>query len=224
MAAAALGGLALGLAALASLSVLPDLIPVIPFVGVLAAARRPQALPLGLGVLAGAGYAHRGHLGHGASRAGRPRLPRPAGQPDRTGVAVATVAAVAVAAWPPARSRAARLIPRPAALAAARGGRRAGPGGIDRLPDPAVGADRALEPGRGHRRVRRRAAEVPRPPGRAHALLRGGQPVLGHLVHRHPGAAARRVSGWPCSSAAACARCFGGPTRTAPPGPGGCRC
>ena len=56
-AAAALGGLALGLAALASLSVLPDLIPVIPFVGLLAAARRPQALPLGLGVLAGAGYA-----------------------------------------------------------------------------------------------------------------------------------------------------------------------
>ena len=40
----ALGGLALGLPALAAPNVLPDLIPVIPFVGLLAAARRPQAL------------------------------------------------------------------------------------------------------------------------------------------------------------------------------------
>jgi hypothetical protein len=63
-AAAALGGLALGLAALASLSVLPALIPVIPFVGLLVAARWPQALPLGLGVLAGAELRHRRHLDH----------------------------------------------------------------------------------------------------------------------------------------------------------------
>src|SRR6202020_671799 len=76
MAAAALGGLALGLAALAAPNVLPDLIPVIPFVGLLAAASRPQALPLGLGVLAGAGYA-----------------------------------IAATWTWPPARSRAARIIP-----------------------------------------------------------------------------------------------------------------
>ena len=103
---------------------LPDLIPVIPFVGLLAAARRPQALPLGLGVLAGAGYAIAGTWVTAPAALAAPGFPVRQASLIATGVAVATVAAVAVAAWPPARSRAARLIPRLAALAAARGGRR----------------------------------------------------------------------------------------------------
>ena len=108
MAAAALGGLALGLAPLASLTVLPYLIPVIPFTGLLVAARRPQALPLAVGVLTGAGYAIARQLGDRAGRARRPRFPGPAGQPDRAGVAVVTVTAVAITAWPPARAWAGR--------------------------------------------------------------------------------------------------------------------
>jgi hypothetical protein len=103
MAAAALGGLALGLASLASLSVLPALIPVIPFTGLLVAARRPQALPLAVGVLAGAGY------GVVACWVTTPAALTDPGFPVRpailiaAGVALATVAAVAIAAWPPAR-------------------------------------------------------------------------------------------------------------------------
>ena len=111
-AAAALGGLALGLAALASLSVLPDLIPVIPFVGLLAAAGRPQALPLGLGVLAGAGYAIAATWLTAPAALAAPGFPVRQASLIATGVAVATVAAVAVAAWPRARARVGRLIPR----------------------------------------------------------------------------------------------------------------
>ncbi|HZC60067.1 MAG TPA: hypothetical protein VE464_00380 [Streptosporangiaceae bacterium] len=110
-AAAALGGLALGLAALASLSVLPDLIPVIPFVGLLAAVRRPQALPLGLGVLAGAGYAIAATWLTAPAALTAPGFPVRQASLIAAAVAVATVAAVAVAAWPPARARAGRLIP-----------------------------------------------------------------------------------------------------------------
>jgi hypothetical protein len=102
-AAAGLGGLALGLASLASLSVLPALIPVIPFTGLLVAARRPQALPLGLGVLTGAGY------GVAVSRVVAPAALADPGFPVRQvslialAVAAATVAAVALTAWPAAR-------------------------------------------------------------------------------------------------------------------------
>ncbi len=102
VAAAALGGLALGLASLASLSVLPDLIPVIPVTGLLVAARRPQALPLGLGVLAGAGYAV------AAAWVVAPAALADPGFPVRQASVIAllvtgvTVAAVAVMAWPPA--------------------------------------------------------------------------------------------------------------------------
>jgi hypothetical protein len=110
-AAAGLGGLALGLSALASLSVLPDLIPVIAFVGLLAAARRPQALPLGLGILAGTGYAIVATWVTAPAALADPGFPVRQASLIATGVAVATVAAVAVAAWPRARSRAARLIP-----------------------------------------------------------------------------------------------------------------
>ncbi len=103
-AAAALGGLALGLATLASLSVLPDLIPLIPFTGLLVAARRPQALPLALGVLAGAGY------GVAVSAVVAPAALSAPGFAVRPAslialaAALATVAAVAVTAWTPARA------------------------------------------------------------------------------------------------------------------------
>ncbi|MGH3068283.1 MAG: hypothetical protein ACRDMI_06815 [Streptosporangiaceae bacterium] len=109
-AAAALGGMALGLAALASLNVLPDLIPVIPFVGLLAAARRPQALPLGLGVLAGAGYAIAATWITAPAALASPGFPVRRASLIAAVVAVVTVAAVAIAAWPPARARAARVI------------------------------------------------------------------------------------------------------------------
>ncbi len=111
-AAAAFGGLALGLAALASLSVLPDLIPVIPFVGLLAAAGRPQALPLGLGVLAGVAYAIAATSLTAPGALSAPGFPVRQASLIATGVAVATVAAVALAVWPPTRARAALVIPR----------------------------------------------------------------------------------------------------------------
>ena len=90
---------------------LPDLIPVIPFVGLLAAARRPQALPLGLGVLAGAGYAIAATWLTAPAALADPGFPVRQASLIAAVVAVATVAAVAVAAWPPARARAGRLIP-----------------------------------------------------------------------------------------------------------------
>ena len=101
MAAAALGGLALGLASLVSLGALPLLIPVIPFLG--AAGRGPAAaaLPLGLGVLAGAGVRPGRQLAGRAGLAGRSGLPGAAGQPARGVAAVLTVAVLA-RAWPAA--------------------------------------------------------------------------------------------------------------------------
>jgi hypothetical protein len=53
---AALGGLALGLTVLVAVRSLVDLLPTIVFLGTLLAVRRPQALPLGGGLLAGTGY------------------------------------------------------------------------------------------------------------------------------------------------------------------------
>jgi hypothetical protein len=52
---AGLGGLALGLTVLASISSLVVLLPALPVLAVLFAAGRPQALPFGLGLFAGAG-------------------------------------------------------------------------------------------------------------------------------------------------------------------------
>ena len=52
---AGLGGLALGLTVLASISSLVVLLPALPVLAVLFAAGRPQALPFGLGLIAGAG-------------------------------------------------------------------------------------------------------------------------------------------------------------------------
>ena len=53
---AALAGFTLGLTVLVGISSLVDLLPAIVFLGTLLAVRRPQALPFGGGLLAGAGY------------------------------------------------------------------------------------------------------------------------------------------------------------------------
>jgi hypothetical protein len=53
---AALGGLVLGLTVLIRIDALSDILPAIPFLGVLLAARRPQGIPFALGLLTGVAY------------------------------------------------------------------------------------------------------------------------------------------------------------------------
>jgi len=53
---AGLAGLALGLTILVRLDGLSDILPVVPFLGVMLAARRRQALPFGIGVVIGVAY------------------------------------------------------------------------------------------------------------------------------------------------------------------------
>jgi hypothetical protein len=53
---AALGGFAMGLTVLVAIGSVVDLLPTIVFLGTLLAARKPQALPFGGGLLAGIGY------------------------------------------------------------------------------------------------------------------------------------------------------------------------
>lgn len=54
---AALAGLVLGLAVLVRIDALSDILPAVPLLGLLLAARRRQGLPFGLGLAAGIGYA-----------------------------------------------------------------------------------------------------------------------------------------------------------------------
>ena len=53
---AALGGLALGLTILVRIDGLSDILPAVPFLGVLLAARQRQAIPFGAGLVVGVGY------------------------------------------------------------------------------------------------------------------------------------------------------------------------
>ena len=53
---AGLAGLALGLTILVRIDGLSDILPAVPFLGVLLAARRPQAIPFGVGLVIGVGY------------------------------------------------------------------------------------------------------------------------------------------------------------------------
>ena len=53
---AALAGLALGLTILVRIDGLSDILPAVPFLGILLAARRRQALPFGAGLVIGVGY------------------------------------------------------------------------------------------------------------------------------------------------------------------------
>jgi hypothetical protein len=105
-AAAALGGLALGMTTVVSLGTLPFLIPVIPFLGVAVVARRPVVVPFGVGLLAGlvCGLAA-GQLAAPGYRAAPGFAVRPVSLIALV-AAVLTLAAVLLALWPPVRRRA----------------------------------------------------------------------------------------------------------------------
>ncbi len=105
-AAAALGGLALGMTTVVSLGALPFLIPVIPFLGVAVVARRPVVVPFGIGLLAGLGCGlAAGQLAAPAYRAAPGFAVRPISL--IAGIAAAVTLALALLAlWRPARRRA----------------------------------------------------------------------------------------------------------------------
>src|SRR5208282_3692831 len=102
---AGLAGLALGLTILVRIDGVSDILPAVPFLGVLLAARRPQAIPFGVGLMIGVGYG----LADGYLKS-RPYLDleAPSLRPLALIVAVvvlATLAGVAVTASPAARRR-----------------------------------------------------------------------------------------------------------------------
>jgi hypothetical protein len=107
---AAVGGFLLGLTVLAGLRSLLYLLPVIVFLGVLLAGRRPQGLPFEGGLLLGAGYGLAG-----AYLLSGPLMAALAPQLGQTALAAAgflvvTAAGAAVALTGPARRMAARLL------------------------------------------------------------------------------------------------------------------
>jgi len=102
---AALAGLALGLTILVRIDGLSDILPAVPFLGVLLAARRRQAIPFGVGLVIGVGYG----LADGYLLS-RPYLDleAPSLRPlalITAVVVVLTVAAVALTARPAAREK-----------------------------------------------------------------------------------------------------------------------
>jgi hypothetical protein len=107
---AALAGLALGLTILVRIDGLSDILPAVPFLGVLVAARRRQAAPFGVALLVGVGYG----LADGYLKS-RPYLDleAPSLRPLAVIVAatvVATVIGVAITANQRARTTARRLL------------------------------------------------------------------------------------------------------------------
>ena len=107
---AGLAGLALGLTILVRIDGLSDILPAVPFLGVLLAARRPQAIPFGVGLVIGVGYG----LADGYLKS-RPYLDleAPSLRPLALIVAVvvlATLAGVAVTAKPVGPGTAKRLL------------------------------------------------------------------------------------------------------------------
>jgi hypothetical protein len=107
---AALAGLALGLTILVRIDGLSDILPAVPFLGVLLAARRRQAVPFGVALIIGVGYG----LADGYLKS-RPYLDleapslRPLGYIVAITV-VATAAGIAITASQKARSTARRLL------------------------------------------------------------------------------------------------------------------
>ena len=107
---AGLAGLALGLTILVRIDGLSDILPAVPFLGVLLAARRPQAISFGVGLVIGVGYG----LADGYLKS-RPYLDleAPSLRPLALIVAVvvlATLAGVAVTRSQSARNMAKRLL------------------------------------------------------------------------------------------------------------------
>jgi hypothetical protein len=110
MVLAALAGLALGLTILIRIDALSDILPAVPFLGVLLAACRRQAVPFGVGLLVGVGYG----LADGYLKS-RPYLDleAPSLRPLAAIVAAAVVATaigVVITARPRARAAARRLL------------------------------------------------------------------------------------------------------------------
>ena len=110
MVLAGLAALALGLTILVRIDGLSDILPAVPFLGVLLAARRRQAVPFGVGLVAGVGYG----LADGYLKS-RPYLDleAPSLRPLALIVAVtvlATLAGIAVTLSPSARNAARRLL------------------------------------------------------------------------------------------------------------------
>jgi hypothetical protein len=110
---AGLAGLALGLTILVRIDGLSDILPAVPFLGVLLAARRRQAIPFGAGLVIGVGYG----LADGYLKS-RPYLDleAPSLRPLAlivAAVVLATLAGVAVTASPAARARAGRWLKAP---------------------------------------------------------------------------------------------------------------
>jgi hypothetical protein len=110
MVLAALAGLALGLTILIRVDALSDILPAVPFLGVLLAARRRQAVPFGAGLLIGVGYG----LADGYLKS-RPYLDleAPSLRPLAAiagAVVVATAIGVVITARPRARIAARRLL------------------------------------------------------------------------------------------------------------------
>ena len=110
---AGLAGLALGLTILVRIDGLSDILPAVPFLGVLLAARRRQAIPFGAGLVIGVGYG----LADGYLKS-RPYLDleAPSLRPLALIAAVvvlATLVGVAVTASPAARARAGRWLKAP---------------------------------------------------------------------------------------------------------------
>ena len=107
---AALAGLALGLTILVRIDGLSDILPAVPFLGVLLAARRRQALPFGVALVIGVGYG----LADGYLKS-RPYLDleapslRPLGYIVAATI-VATAAGLTITASPRARDTAKRLL------------------------------------------------------------------------------------------------------------------
>jgi hypothetical protein len=99
---AGLAGLALGLTILVRIDGLSDILPAVPFLGLLLAARRRQAIPFGLGLLAGVGYG----LADGYLLS-RPYLDLEAPSLRPLGLITAAVVLLTVAALVITRSRAA---------------------------------------------------------------------------------------------------------------------
>jgi hypothetical protein len=110
---AGLAGLALGLTILVRIDGLSDILPAVPFLGVLLAARRRQAIPFGAGLVIGVGYG----LADGYLKS-RPYLDleAPSLRPLALIVAIvvlATLAGVAVTASPAARNAVGRWLTGP---------------------------------------------------------------------------------------------------------------